>query len=152
MTQPSSEAAPHTNPHRQFIRHTIDVPLEISAADAGTVVDQGVNVSHGGLAFLSAECIDLGKVVQVRIPSVEPPFEAHARVVWCRPEADQFLVGVEFLDAGDAFGARMVQQVCSIENYRKQVLVETGRELTSQEAAEEWIQLYAGRFPDSETA
>jgi hypothetical protein len=46
----------------------------------------------------------------------------------------------------------MVQQVCSIENYRREVQQREGRALTTQEAASEWIAKYAGRFPDSETA
>jgi hypothetical protein len=45
----------------------------------------------------------------------------------------------------------MVQQVCSIENYRKEQREREGRRLSTQEAAVEWIEKYAGRFPDSET-
>jgi hypothetical protein len=78
---------------------------------------------------------------------VDPPFEAMARVAWCRPDGDAFLVGVEFLDSDDAFQSRMVQQVCSIENYKQDVAAKEGRVLSSQEAAAEWISKFAGRFP-----
>ncbi|HEU0077282.1 MAG TPA: hypothetical protein VFQ76_06510, partial [Longimicrobiaceae bacterium] len=63
-------------------------------------------------------------------------------------EGDHFCIGVQFLDAGDAFRARMVEQVCSIDRYRRQVREREGRELTGQEAAEEWIRDHAARFPD----
>jgi hypothetical protein len=140
----------HTNP-RRFIRHTADVPIEVRAVEGSkTVVQQGTNVSEGGLAFLSDACLDEEGTIEVRIPEVDPPFEAHARVVWCRPEDDgRFLVGVQFLDAKDEFKARMVEQVCTIEKYRKDVLEQEGREISAQDAATEWITKYAGRFPTS---
>lgn len=140
-----------SNPRREYIRHTLDVPLEVeTVANRGARVEHGVNVSYGGLAFLSGECLRSGDVIRLRIPTVDPPFEAAARVAWCRPEDGGFLIGVQFMDAGDAFRSRMVQQVCSIENYRKETAAREGRELTSQEAAAEWIARYAGRFPESE--
>ena len=138
----------HTNPRRKYLRHTVHVPLEIQrVADSARLVEDGVNVSYGGLAFLSSTCPRIGEVLRLRIPIVEPAFVADARVTWCRPEAEKFLVGVEFLASASAFQSRMVEQVCSIENYRQDVLQQEGRVLTTQEAAAEWITKYAGRFP-----
>ena len=144
----------HSNPKREFLRHTIDVPIEVERDEASTTEplhEQSINVGHGGLAFLSTTCPTVGDILRIRIATVEPAFEGRARVAWCRPEDDHFLVGVQFLDATDAFRSRMVQQVCSIENYRKEVEEREGRKLSTQEAATEWIGKYAGRFPDSET-
>jgi hypothetical protein len=62
----------------------------------------------------------------------------------------EVLVGVQFLDAQAAFRSRMVQQICSIENYRKHVRREEGRTLSTQDAAAEWIAKFAGRFPNPE--
>ncbi len=138
-----------TNPQREYLRHTLNVPLEIALLDDATASSQqGVNISHGGLAFSAEACLPIDQVIALRIPTVEPPFEAHARVAWCKPEGEKFLIGVQFLDADDAFRSRMVQQVCSIENYRKEVLAKEGRVLNNQQAAAEWIARFAGRFPD----
>lgn len=134
---------------RKFIRHTADVPIEVRTVEGGEAMAQGLNVSHGGLAFVSALCPSAEATIEITIPDVDPPFQAHARVAWCRPEGDGFLVGVQFLDASDAFRARMVEQVCTIERYRREVLDQEGRELTAQEAAAEWIGKYAGRFPEA---
>lgn len=140
------------NPHRKYLRHTVHVPLEVHhVADSADSMEDGVNVSFGGLAFLSRSCPGIGDVLRLRIPTVKPPFEADARVAWCRPEADKFLVGVEFLDAAAAFQSRMVEQVCAIERYRQEVQQQEGRALTTQEAAAEWINKYAGRFPGTES-
>lgn len=139
-----------SNPRRLFIRHTADVPIEVRTVREGARAKRrGVNVSFGGLAFESDEPAAPGTTVEVRIPEVEPPFEARARVVHCEPEGDHYCIGVQFLDAGDAFRVRMVEQVCSIERYRRTVREREGRELTREEAASEWIRENAERFPDS---
>ncbi|HEU0054826.1 MAG TPA: PilZ domain-containing protein, partial [Longimicrobium sp.] len=109
---------------------------------------ESVNVSKGGLSFATDHEVRPGDVIRVRIDEVDPPFEANARVAWAKPEGGCWCVGVQFLDASDAFRARMVEQVCSIERYRQEVEEAEGRRLTSQEAAAEWIARYAGRFPD----
>lgn len=140
-------------PRREFVRHTVDVPLEVETlGDGARLREHGINIGHGGLAFLSSTCPRVGDMLRIRIPTVQPPFEADARVAWCRPEGGNHLVGVQFLDPAAAFRSRMVQQVCSIENYRREVERVEGRALTTQEAAAEWIAKYAGRFPDAETA
>lgn len=141
-----------SNPRREYIRHTVGVPLEIRALQGAELHAETSNVSFGGLAFIAELCPEAGEIIELRIPSVDPPFEARARVTWCRREGDGFLVGVEFLDSSDAFQARMVQQVCSIERFREEVAQEEGRILTPQDAASEWISRYAGRFPDAEIA
>jgi c-di-GMP-binding flagellar brake protein YcgR len=138
---------PADNPRREYIRHTSDVPIQVRTVEGEQASGRGRNVSHGGLAFVSDLCPAQGATIEVSIPDVDPPFQANARVAWCRPENEAFLVGVEFLDRSDAFRARMVEQVCTIERYREQVREEEGRELSAHEAATEWISRYAGRFP-----
>ena len=136
------------NPTRAFIRHTAGVPLEVRPVTDGVVRTlESVNVSVGGLSFTSDEDIPVGTIIQIRVPEVDPPFEALARVVWTTPEEDHRCIGAQFLDAADAFRARMVEQVCAIEQYRQEVLEREGRALTAQQAATEWIAKYAGRFP-----
>jgi hypothetical protein len=137
------------NETREYLRHSVNVPLEVTTMPSSArSTRQGVNLSYGGLSFLMEECLETGQIIHLRIPTIDPPFDANARVVWCRAEGDAWLVGVEFLDSTHAFQSRMVQQVCSIENYRKEVLENEGRKLTTQEAAAEWINKFAGRFPE----
>ncbi|HEX6589995.1 MAG TPA: PilZ domain-containing protein [Longimicrobiales bacterium] len=153
---------------REFIRHTVDFPIEfrllrpderpdttglpdLASSDgdgAAREAGNSRNVGFGGLAFESNFCPNVGNLIEIRIPTVNPPFIAKARVAWCRAEPDGgYMIGAMFLDASDAFRSRMVQQVCSIENYRKEVKEKEGRELSVQEASAEWIGKYAGRFP-----
>lgn len=133
---------------RRFIRHTADVPIEVRTVPGRPPRRQpSINVSEGGLSFFSDQDIPVGSTIEVLIEAVDPPFEAQARVVWRRSQNDGWCIGVQFLDAGDTFRARMVEQVCSIERYRRKVEKEEGRTLTRDEAASEWIRKYADRFP-----
>ena len=136
---------------RSFFRHPTDIPLEVQH-DRHPVDRRALrNVSHGGLCFRHASQLAPGDTVTVRIPAVSPPFEAASRVVWCQTEGDGFQVGVEFLDKQDLFRARMIEQVCQIEHYRREMREKHGRELSSQEAALEWIGQFARSFPDIDT-
>jgi hypothetical protein len=135
---------------RQFIRHPVDVPVEIGAlASAPASAVHTHDISVGGLALRSGVAIAPGADIGIRIAFVQPAFEAHARVAWCHPhEPEGYELGVTFLDAEDAFLARMVEQVCHIEDYRQSVCRLEGRRLSAEEAATEWIARYAAQFPD----
>ena len=138
---------------RQFIRHPVDVPIEIRSGHCEACAEfHTQDISLGGLAVLSKDAVEPGSLIEVRIPYVQPAFEARARVAWCRPRrGGGHEVGVSFLDAADVFLARMVEQVCYIEDYRKSVAREEGRELSSEEAAGEWIEKFASQFPGART-
>jgi hypothetical protein len=135
---------------RQFIRHPVDVPVEIRAGASGTASALHTHdIGLGGLALQSEFAVAIGSIVDVRIGCVQPPFAAHARVAWCRVRDDKrFELGVMFLDAEDAFLARMVEQVCHIEEYRRSVQRTERRVLSAEEAALEWIDKHAAQFPD----
>jgi len=132
---------------RRFIRHPTDIPIDIQYAALPPVSHQALhNVSLGGLAFKSLAAWEVGSVVTLRIPLVKPPFESIGQVVWCRTYEAAYYVGVEFIEQNDVFKARMVEQVCQIERYRR-MLEKEGRKITIEEAAMEWIQRYAADFP-----
>jgi hypothetical protein len=134
---------------RQFIRHPAEVPIEVSATGGSPgPLEHARNVSAGGLALRCGAAFPADSIVHVRIACVRPTFETDARVVWCSACPGGFELGVEFLEADDAFRARMVEQVCRIEQYRAEVRARDGRELTSDEAAAEWIARYAAAFAD----
>lgn len=134
---------------RQYIRHPVDVPIEIRTSQRAPVAELQVSdISVGGLAVRSDEPMPAGSLIEIRIPYVQPAFEARARVAWCHPGRDGgHELGVAFLDAEDAFLARMVEQVCYIEDYRASVAREEGRSLSSEDAAREWIAKFAASFP-----
>ena len=132
---------------RHFMRHPSNIPIEVLEGEADAERRAMHNVSFGGLAFNSANPLELGSVVAVRINFVRPVFSTTARVAWCAKVGALYEIGVEFLEASDVFRARMVEQVCHIEQHRQHVLKTEGRELTSEQAAMEWIATHAATFP-----
>lgn len=82
---------------------------------------------------------------------LQPPFEADGEVMWCEADSNGgYEIGVSFLSAEDAYRARMMEQVCHIEQYRREVLQSEGRHLNDRDAAMEWIDRYAPEFPGLE--
>lgn len=150
---------------RAYIRHPADVPIEFTAVDelspengaeslgaegGHVALEKSVaqDVSLGGLSFSSKHRLKVGSVVNIKIPIVDPPFEAQAKVIWCLSRPDRFEAGIEFTSREDAFTARMVEQVCHIEHYRMWVQEVEGRTIDGEHAAEEWIGKFAHDFPD----
>lgn len=134
---------------RRFIRHPTNIPIHWSL---GEIVPPGGehlrNISEGGLAFKSHHDIPVGATIDIHIPIVRPEVALVGVVVWCRPIEDGcFEVGVRFTDAGQHFKMRMVEQVCHIEQYKKEMFENEGRALTSEQAAMEWISRFAKDFP-----
>ena len=85
-----------------------------------------------------------------KIPVGQRPFRARGAVVWCRHAHSCYELGIQFVMHEDAFAARMVEQLCYIERYRREVREREGRELDSTQAAMEWITRYAATFPHIE--
>ena len=74
------------------------------------------------------------------------PTEAHALF---QLQGNRFRdqLGIQFVAHEDAYAARMVEQLCYIERYRREVSAKEGREIDSATAAMEWIAKYAANFP-----
>jgi hypothetical protein len=134
---------------RRFIRHPVCVPIEVSLVGGASSGEapQASDLGAGGLAFGSNQKFEPGMLVHIRISHTQPVFETDAKVVWCRNRQQGTEVGVAFLNEDDAFKARMVEQVCHIENYKHAVRRNEGRSLTTQEAAIEWVSKFAANFP-----
>jgi Tfp pilus assembly protein PilZ len=133
---------------RLYIRHPSDVPIDYQLGDrTDTRRDQLSNFSEGGLCFVAKERIEPGAEIHFAIPIMPPQFHATGVVVWCRKEGDEYMVGVKFTREETAYAVRMVEQLCYIEHYRQSVMEADGRQLSGEEAALEWIEKYADRFP-----
>ncbi len=129
------------------MRHPASIPIEVTASPNRPARETLREVGHGGLSFHALSGVEPGEVISIRIAASSPPTEIEAQVVWCHQSAGGFDVGVQFLGGDDAFRARMVEQVCHIRHYRRQVLTAEGRRLSRHQAALEWIAKHAGTFP-----
>jgi len=135
---------------RQYIRHPSEMPIQYQPHDTGmhkATRDNLQNISSGGLAFHSEEALEPGSLIDIRIYVRPPPFIAEGQVVWCRRLRKGFLIGLQFGDTDIEYSLRMVEQVCHIEQYRREILRKEGRHISSEQAAKEWISRYAADFP-----
>lgn len=134
---------------RQYIRHPSDIPI---SWQLGELIAPGTeylrDISEGGLAFTSQHAVPAAALIEIHIPVQHPEVNIHGIVVWCRPlEHGEYIVGVRFIDASVRFRMRMVEQICHIEHFKKEILENEGRELTGEQAALEWIKRFAKDFP-----
>jgi hypothetical protein len=136
------------HPMRNFIRHASGIPLDVKVETSeNTHSHQAVNISQGGISFISKKAIQTGKLVSIRVPAISDTFKFEGQVAWCKKDGRSYTIGIQFYDVEQSFTARMVEQICHIESYRKEVSKTEKRKLSSDEAAEEWIALYADKFP-----
>lgn len=91
-----------------------------------------------------------GTLLDLTIPVKEKMFELRAKVVFCREDrrTAHYSTGVTFVDFPSAFKARLAEEVLQILEFRKSVSGRTGREISEEEAASQWVREHAARFPD----
>ena len=137
---------------RKYIRQPSDVPIQVTLNlvedDSEETADETLtNVSLGGLSFISQQPFEIEQKVGVSIPLLKQETNLLGTVVWCEESAESYEIGIKFDSSEDLFRLRMVEQICHIEHYRKEIKLVEGRELSTAQAATEWISLYAGDFP-----
>ena len=135
---------------RKFIRHPVCIPLEFQRIKEGKrkLKAETVNLSLGGLLFLSRSKIAVGTEIIVSLPFRDKVFHIHGRVMRCETEGHSKLysVGIEFLRVSDAFKVKLVEQLHLIDEYRCLRCIQLNRDVTLKEASQEWIRKYSEQF------
>ena len=133
---------------RRFIRHPTDFPILVST---GGITDGAAarlcDISQGGFACQLERELLPGDTVILKIPCLELDQRVSGRVVYCRHGTQGFRIGIQFDDEKEAFKVKMVEQICQIEHYRRELRRE-GRELDAETAAQEWINHHAEEFSE----
>jgi len=135
---------------RRFIRHLLVNPLKFKIEEAAEDYQKTntVDMSEGGLMFTSRKDVEAGSIIKLQMPLYEKVFKIKAKVVHSKKEGSTglFSIGVAFTTYTDAFKVKLIEQIYLIEEYRVLRSLQTGKELTIQEASEEWIKRYSERF------
>lgn len=133
---------------RRFVRHPVCVPLEyVVLKEGGERRDQvSRDLSRNGISFPCTAPPAVGARLLIRIRVGGTLFEVEGMVVRLAREDQGYLVGVAFDSSRAWYRARMVEQICHIEAWRKEQEAR-GRNLTFARAAEEWIKKKASTFP-----
>jgi len=139
---------------RRFIRHPLCFPLSYKIVDKDA--DSGgkearsstLNISMGGLLFAAKRPVDAGSTIIVKMPFENKVFNIRAKVVHCdkNPETKLNNIGVRFYRTNDAFKVKLIEQIYLISEYRDLRSMQTGKEISLEEASREWIKRYSERF------
>lgn len=131
---------------RTYIRHPTSIPIQVCAGGNEDARVRVRNLSAGGLCFMTDQPVKVGTMVEFEIPVINPGYQGRGVIVWMSEQAaKKYEVGVRFTSDDEYFRTRMVEQVCQIEDYRQRLALK-GRQLTSEQAALEWIERYSGSF------
>lgn len=152
---PLQSNTPTDKQHRKYIRHPSDVPIQVTLNwvedDVDThPCDKLNNVGLGGLSFKSPQGLPTGQSVGVSFPILNQKQNLVGIVKWNKKIDDGFEIGLEFEDVDELFRIHMIEQICHIEHYRQEMDLQEGRSLSIDQAAQEWITRYAGKFPGIE--
>ncbi|AOE84910.1 pilus assembly protein PilZ [Pseudomonas sp. TCU-HL1] len=104
------------------------------------------DISLGGVACNSARAFRRGTTLELRIPCLSDQARFSGTVAWCHKYVEDYMIGIAFTDEENMFRARMVEQICLIEQYRKQREETEGHPLAPEAVAQEWIALHAADF------
>jgi len=131
---------------RAYIRHPTSIPIQVCAGSHEESQVKARNLSSGGLCFMTDVPVKVGTVVEFEIPITKPDYHGRGVIVWRREKSPkQYEVGIRFTSDNEFFRTRMVEQVCQIEDYRQRLALK-GKQLTSEQAALEWIERFSGTF------
>ncbi|WP_374440395.1 PilZ domain-containing protein [Pseudomonas panipatensis] len=133
---------------RQFLRHPCDLPVELIIRKQTFLPRQRLyNISLGGVACNAPRGFRRGTSIELHIPLLGDAARYPGVVAWSRKLTDDYLVGIAFIDEDTLFRARMVEQVCQIEHYRRRRELESGEVQSIESTALEWIAHNAADFP-----
>ena len=131
---------------RTYIRHPTSIPIQVCAGGDEDSRVRVRNLSAGGLCFITDKPVKVGTLVEFDIPVTKPDYHGRGVIVWRREQSsNSYEVGVRFTSDDEFYRTRMVEQVCQIEDYRQRLALK-GRQLSSEEAALEWIERYSANF------
>lgn len=126
-----------------YIQHPNGVEIECLAQE--TTATERAYLPVGLIVTLENDYA-AGTALSINHPQLPDDLPIEAEVVWSRRQKNGFQLGLGFRTEEDLYRIRMLEQLCHIHLYQKEMRSE-GRKLSNENAAKEWIELYAAHFP-----
>ena len=141
---------PSSKDKRHYYRHPIRVPLqveEISSEINKIQKAQCEDLSEKGLSFFWNHALSEGSLIHLMIPIEKQVFKVEGRVAYSRKiKMGLFRIGVAFQNARSAFEAKLAEEILKIKEYRKNISINLGTEISEEDAAKKWIEKFAVHF------
>lgn len=133
---------------RIFIRHPPELPIQYRRARENKIHPSSWGKTvYVGLSFKGDEPERLGTILDVTVNTYDEDYLFQGQVVWVHPQEHHYELGLCFNNEGDAFRARMIEQICYIEIYRRRLSERERRTISIEYAAKEWIEKFSAQFP-----
>jgi len=139
---------------RRFIRHPISLPLVYKVIKSGltqTSEDMPTetrNISIGGLSFPAKKPVKPDSMIAISMPFEDKVFNVKAKVVRCEnnPETKLYDIAVNFFRLHEAFKVKMIEQIYLIAEYRDLLILQSGKDVSLEEASRKWVRRFSKRF------
>ncbi len=137
---------------RKYLRHSMDAPLSctVRASDAEETVGL-LDISDGGASFSSKTQYSQGSAIELRFPAFKDFSVIPGTIAWTSPDKDvpgSHRYGIKFADDTDKAMLRLVEMICHIMTFRAMQEHLTGKSMSADDAAREWLSTYADTFPE----
>lgn len=135
---------------RRYFRHPAQVPV-ICRQEGHCEDHEGKSrdIGFGGMALICGRAFEPGDTVAVDYPTLDAD-SLKGEVVWSDILDDgthRHMCGIRFPGRPTFLRARMIEQLCRMEVYRRAQHETHGRRIGREEAAREWVENTAKRFP-----
>ena len=139
---------------RHFIRHPVSLPLAYKVVKPGPgknntgIRAETINASVGGLLFPAKHPIKTNSTIAIKMPFEDKVFNVRARVIRCvnNPQTKHYDIAVSFFRLHAAFKTKMIEQIYLITEYRDLLNLQSGKEVSLEEASRKWIKRYSEQF------
>jgi hypothetical protein len=130
----------------------MDVPFRCVVHIRDRVESLGLrDISDGGASFASTIKHEPGQAVELAFPTFPDRPVLAGTIAWTKADPDTpglHRYGVKFDDEKDKKTLRLVEMICHIMTYRAVQEHLTGKAISADDAAREWIEKYAESFPE----
>jgi hypothetical protein len=141
---------PSHSHRRQFVRHPIHLPLAVRPRDGSPeIITRAGDLSEGGVSVTWPEPLPIDTPVDVELPIDHRRFDLTGTVASCVELPDRsYRIGLRFSEVRQSFKLKLAEQVLRIAQLKESLSRERGEPVTHAEAAQIWVEQYAGTFAD----
>ena len=134
--------------NRKFIRHPAELPVFYHRAKCTNAYSTPCFENNlVGLSFESKDPVEPGTILDITVRTCNEDHTFQGQVVRINRVGNRYEIGLCFNSESHAFRARMIEQICHIETYRRRLCEIEGCSIDIERAAKEWIEMFSAQFP-----
>lgn len=134
---------------RRFLRCPIRVKMELQVADdAAGIRSQTGDLSEGGLHFFWMRALAKGTPLRIVLPVLDHLFKLSGQVVYSIRDTvtGLFRTGVAFREPSSLFRMKLAEEILRIQKFRDELVKKRNENISVEDAARQWIQMYSKEF------